>query len=130
MVNINSLERDGLRQAELCPSNTMMKNTNSTLTPDRSQTGITMTAHTVRHRGVGNKYDIGVPKIKKLRGRENISVGTWNVLTLRPTGKLEQLTHVMGRYQWWGFARCAKKTLVRCEQMTDTRFISVEKRKP
>ena len=25
MVNINSLERDGLRQAELCPRNTMMK---------------------------------------------------------------------------------------------------------
>ena len=26
MVNINSLERDGLRQAELCPRNTMMMN--------------------------------------------------------------------------------------------------------
>ena len=26
MININSLERDGLRQAELCPRNTMMKN--------------------------------------------------------------------------------------------------------
>ena len=25
MVNINSLERDGLRQAELCPRHTMMK---------------------------------------------------------------------------------------------------------
>ena len=28
MVNINSLERDGLRQAELCPRHTMMKNNN------------------------------------------------------------------------------------------------------
>ena len=27
MVNINSLERDGLRQAELCPRHTMMMNT-------------------------------------------------------------------------------------------------------
>ena len=27
-VNINSLERDGLCQAELCPRNTMMMNTN------------------------------------------------------------------------------------------------------
>ena len=26
MVNINSLERDGLRQAELCPRHTMMMN--------------------------------------------------------------------------------------------------------
>ena len=29
MVNINSLERDGLRQAELCTKNTMMMNTNN-----------------------------------------------------------------------------------------------------
>ena len=27
MVNMNSLERDGLRQAELSPRHTMMKNT-------------------------------------------------------------------------------------------------------
>ena len=41
-----------------------------------------------------------VPKIKKIRGRENIAVGTWNVRTLRPAGKLEQLTHAMSRYHW------------------------------
>ena len=34
MVNVNSLERDGLRQAELCPRNTMMMNTNNTLIAD------------------------------------------------------------------------------------------------
>ena len=54
-----------------------------------------MTAPTVRHRDVGDKYATGVPKIKKIRGRENIAVGTWNVRTLRPAGKLEQLTHAM-----------------------------------
>ena len=43
---------------------------------------------------------LGVPKIKKIRGWENISVGIWNVRTLRPAGKLEQLTHVMDRYHW------------------------------
>ena len=42
----------------------------------------------------------GVPKIKKIRGRENMAVGTWNVRTLRPAGKLEQLTHAMSRYHW------------------------------
>ena len=47
-----------------------------------------------------DKYATGVPKIKKIRGRENISVGTWNVRTLRPAGKLEQLTHAMGRCHW------------------------------
>ena len=98
VVNINSLERDGLCQAELCPRNTMMMNTNNTLIPDRSQPGITMIAPTVRYRDVGDKYDTGVPKIKNIRGRKNISVEIWNVRTLRPAGKLEQLTHAMGRY--------------------------------
>ena len=100
MVNINGLERDGLRQAELCPRHTMMMNTNNTLIPDRPQPGITITAPTVRHRNVADKYATGVPKIKKIRGRENIAVGTWNVKTLRPAGKLEQLTHAMSRYHW------------------------------
>ena len=59
-----------------------------------------MTAPTVRHRYVGDKCATGVPKIKKIRGRENISVGTWTVRTLRPAGKLEQLTHAMSRYHW------------------------------
>ena len=100
MVNINSLERDGVRQVELCPRNTMMMNINHTLIPDRSQPGMTRTAPTVRHRDVGDKYATGVPKIKKIRNRENISVGTLNVRTPRPAGKLEQLTHTMSRYHW------------------------------
>ena len=82
MVNINNLERDGLCQAELCPRHTMKMKTKNTLIPDRSQPGITMTAPTVRHRDVGDKYATGVPKIKKIRGRENIAVGTWNVIRL------------------------------------------------
>ena len=109
----------------------MMMDTNNTLIPDRSQPGLTMTALTVRHRDVDDKYATGVPKIKKIRGRENISVGTWNVGTLRPAGKLEQLTHAISRYHWniVGLCEmCWKKTLVRCQQMTDTMFISVEKR--
>ena len=36
-----------------------------------------MTAPTVRHRGVGDKYATGVPKVKKIRGKYNISVRTW-----------------------------------------------------
>ena len=59
-----------------------------------------MTAPTVRHRDVGDKYATGVSKIKKIRDWENIAVGTWNVRTLRPAGKLEQLTHAMSRYHW------------------------------
>ena len=59
-----------------------------------------MTAPTVNHREVGDKYATDVPKIKNISGRENISVGTWNVRTLRPSGKLEQQTHAMSRYHW------------------------------
>ena len=81
MANINSLERDGLRQAELCPRHIMLKSCYP-LIPDRSKPGITMVAPTVRHRDVGGKYATGVPKLKK-----SISVGTWNVRTLRPAGK-------------------------------------------
>ena len=47
-----------------------------------------------------NVLIFGVPKIKKIRGRENISVGTWNARTLRPAGKFKQLTHAMSRYHW------------------------------
>ena len=129
MVHINSLERDGLRQVELCPTKSMM-NTNNTFIPDRSQPGITMTAPTVRHRDVGDKYATGVPNIKKIRGKENITVGTRNVGTLRPAGKLERLTHAMGRYHWNIVEICGMRweSVVRCQQMTGTRFISVEKR--
>ena len=76
LVNINSLERDGLCQAKLCPRSTMLKNINNNLLPYRSQPGITMTAPTVRHRDVGDKYATGVPKIWKIRDKENISAGT------------------------------------------------------
>ena len=86
--------------SELFPRNGMMKNINNTLIPDWSQPGITMTAITVRYRVVGDKYATGVPKTKKIQGRENISVGTWNVRTIPPAGKLKQLTHAMGRYRW------------------------------
>ena len=66
----------------------MMMNTNNTLISDRSQPGITMTAPTIRHLDVGDKYATGEPKIKKIRSRDNIAVGAWNVRTLRPAEKL------------------------------------------
>ena len=76
MVNIYSLERDWLRQAELCPCNIMVDNLNNTIIPDPSQPGLTMTAPTVGHWDVGDKYATGVTQIRKFRGTENISMGT------------------------------------------------------
>ena len=48
-----------------------------------------MTAPTAGHCGLGDNYATGVAKVKKNKGR-----------TLRPTGKLEELTHKMDGYRW------------------------------
>ena len=71
VVNINSLERDGLHQAELCPRHTMKMNTKNTLIPDRSQPGITITAPTVRQVFWFSKEILqGTVKGKRKRGRQ------------------------------------------------------------
>ena len=36
----------------------------------------------------------------KIRGRDNITIGTWNTRTLRAAGRLQELTHEMDRYRW------------------------------
>ena len=56
--------------------------------------------------GVGDKYATGIPKIKKIRGRKKISVGTWNVRTLRPARALAQLTHAVSRKHWTVVGLC------------------------
>ena len=59
-----------------------------------------MTAPTASHWGVGDKYATGGIKVMIIRGREKISIGTCNVRTLRPVGKLEELTHDTNMYHW------------------------------
>ena len=98
MVNINSLERNGLRQAEFCPCYIMGNRPNETLIPDRSHPVLTMTAPIAGHWSVDEKYATGMTKVKKIRERENISTGTWNVRTLRPA--VEELTHALDMYHW------------------------------
>ncbi|XP_072051944.1 uncharacterized protein [Amphiura filiformis] len=57
-----------------------------------------MTAPSVgRSQGRGDKYATGATKI---RGRDNITIGTWNVRTLRPNRKLEELSYELDRYHW------------------------------
>ena len=73
MVSINSLERDGLRQAELCPRHTMKMKTKNNLIPDRSQPGITMTAPTVRHRDEVTSMPLVYQRSRKLEvGRTSL----------------------------------------------------------
>ena len=63
--------------------------------PDRSRPGTT-TAFPVGHQGGNDKCTTGA----KLRGREDITIATWNVRTLRAAGKVEELLHEMDRYKW------------------------------
>ena len=46
-----------------------------------------------------DKYMTGVTKIKKIRSRQ-ISIVTWNVRTLKPAGKLEELMQTMNINHW------------------------------
>ena len=50
------------------------------------------------HQDGGEKYATDRPKSPG--ARNNITIGTWNVRSLRAAGKVEELTHEMHRYQW------------------------------
>ena len=75
----------------------MMKTSNHTVT-DWSLHGTTKTASFTAHQDGSVKYASGASS--KIRGRNNITIGTWNTSTLRAAGKLRELTHEMGRYRW------------------------------
>jgi len=77
----------------------MMMTTKYKHIPDRSSPGLTRTAHSAAHQGGGDKSATDVQS-NKIRARNNITIGTWNVRTLRAIGKLEELTHEMNRYHW------------------------------
>ena len=66
--------------------------------PDRSQPGSTRTAPSVLHQNGGVKNATSVSS--KIRGRHNVTTGTWITRTLRAAGKLQELTHEMDRYRW------------------------------
>ena len=65
--------------------------------PDRPSPGITRTALTVSNQDRGDKLMTGNHGI---RIRNNVIIGTWNVLTLNGPGKLAELTHELKIYTW------------------------------
>ena len=75
----------------------IMKTSNHTI-PDRSPPGSTKTTPSAVHQDGDIKYVTGASS--KIRGRNNIAIGTWNTRTLRAAGKLQELTHEMDRYRW------------------------------
>ena len=50
------------------------------------------------HQDGGVKYATGAPS--KIRGRDNITMGTRNTRTLRAAGKLQAPTQEMDGYRW------------------------------
>ena len=76
-----------------------MMTTSTQNIPYRSHTGLTMTAPSTPHQDGRDKYNTG-EQTSKIRGRDNITTGTWNVRTMRPAGKLKKLTYEMDRYRW------------------------------
>ena len=72
--------------------------THNHITPDRSPPGPTRTAPSAVHQDESVKCATGASS--KIRGRDNITIGTWNTRTLRAAGKLQELTHEMDSYRW------------------------------
>ena len=75
----------------------MTKTSNHTI-PDRSPPGSTRTAPSAVHQDGDVKYATGASL--KIRRRDNITIGTWNIRILRAAGILQKLTHKMDRYRW------------------------------
>ena len=82
--------------------------------PDQSRPGTTTAFH-VGHQGGNNKRATGA----KLRGREDITIATWNVRTLRAAGKMEELLHEMDRYKWSTLGLCEMRWKKSGETPTD-----------
>ena len=64
--------------------------------------------------GAGDECATGVTSTstktstKKIRGRDDISIATWNVKTLAQTGRLQEVTHELDRYTWHVVGLCEK----------------------
>ena len=74
-----------------------METSNHTI-PDRSPPGSTRTAPSAVHQAGTVKCATGASS--KTRGKDSITIGTWNTKTLRAAGRLRELTHEMDRYRW------------------------------
>ena len=58
-----------------------------------------------------------MPK-KIIHARSNITIGTWNVRTMKDVGKLEELQHGMKRYDWLILGLCESRLLKAGEKST------------
>ena len=75
-----------------------MRETSNHTIPDRWPPGLSMTAPSAVHQDGDVNHATGASS--KIRGRDNITIETWNTRTLTAAGKLQELTHEMDRYSW------------------------------
>ena len=73
-----------------------MKTSNQTI-PDWLPPGSTWTTSSAVHQDGSVKYATGASS--KIRGRDNITLGTWKTRILKAAGKLQELTHELGKYR-------------------------------
>ena len=75
-----------------CDDNTQPYHTGSVATR------VNKTAPFAVHQDGGVKHATAASS--KIRGRDNITIGTWNKRALRAAGELQELTREMDRYRW------------------------------
>ena len=92
------MERDGLRHATLPKTHHMKITTTTQSIPARSPLETRTAPSVAGHQDGGEQYATDGPK--SLLARNNITLGTWNVRSLRAAGNVEELTHEMKRYRW------------------------------
>ena len=91
----------GATRLSMHKTHCMKMNTTPRSIPVQSSPGSTRTVPSVAHQGGGDRYATGATSTstttKKIRGRDYISIATWNVRTLALAGRLQEVTHELDR---------------------------------
>ena len=108
----SGMERDGLHHATLPKTHHMKMTTTAQSIPAWTSPRTRTAPFVAGHQDGDEKCAADGPSL--LCARNNITIGTWIVRSLRAAGKVEELTHEMKRYQWNILGLCEvhwKKTL-------------------
>ena len=94
----SGMERDALRYAILPKTHHMKMTATTQSIPARLSHGTNTAPSVAGHQDGGEKYATDGPT--PLRARNNITIGTWNVRSLKTAGTVEELAHEMKRCRW------------------------------
>ena len=112
----SGIERE-LRHATLPKTHHMKMATTTPSIPARWSPGARTALSVAGHQDGGEKHATDGPK--SLRARNNITIGTWNVTSLRAAGKVEELTHEMKRYRWNILGHCELRWKKNCGETSN-----------